>query len=225
MKTHLRFVFILLLFQYPVMLIAQKDSISFINEFGISVNQTGISTADGNGYGYSFSVLHSGSEKKHVSWLYGIEFNSANIYTDYIRLNRWYSYSNLSISVQSISIPLLIRVGFTSDKNKLKLFGEGGVRFDYKIWTHMKGTYDFDSGYPDVAPPTSTSIEGYADKITTPFTILPSVGFGISYRLNKVNLILKTDYRFGFGFLIFNSWDIGDVNFFNLSFQVRLNGK
>ena len=225
MRTPLRHLLILVFLQLAFNLIAQKDNVLLINEFGISVNQTGLFGDEGNAYGYSLSAYHTGSEKKHLSWVYGVEFNSTNIYINSFRFNRWYWDNNMSISTNSVSIPLLIRVGITPDKNKLKLFGEAGVRLDYKIWTHMKGITDFNSGYPDIAPPTSTYFEGPADKTTTACTVLPSVGLGVSYRLNKVDIILKTDYRLGFGFILFNSYTRGDVGFLNISLQVRLNHK
>lgn len=225
MKTPLRYMLILVLIQLPLFLVAQKKSFHLVNEFGISGNLAGIDNFTGSSFGYSISLYHSGSEKKHISWVYGIEFNSTNIYQNSIRLNRWYWYNDTFISTKSVSLPLLIRVGITPNKNKLKLFGETGVRLDCKIWTHMKGTSDFSSGSPDVAPPTSNYFDESADKTTKAFSVLPSVGLGLSYRLSKVDLILKTDYRFGSGFILYFSRPVGDVSFYNLSLQLRLNHK
>lgn len=222
MRTLIRLILILIFIQLPFLSVAQKKSFYLPNEFGLSVNQTGLFLADGNAYGFSLTAYHSGPDNKRVSWVYGIELNSINIYTNYIRLDRWYSYQDLFISSYSASIPLLIRIGFTSDKNKLKLFGESGVRFDYKIWTHQKALYDFYS-YTESVPSSSSYVEGPADKTTTPFTILPSVGAGLSFGLNKLDLILKTDYRLGE--LLYKPRNLRLIGYLNLSFQLRFNRK
>jgi hypothetical protein len=224
MKKQFRYLLLVFFFLFSACIFAQKDSINFINEFGVSVNQNNLFLADdGVSYGYSISAYHTNSAKKLVSFAYGVELNSTNIKGSYIRLNRWYSYRDFSFSIYSLSAPLLLRFGFKPVKNNFIFFGETGVRLDYKLYSYLKSTTEFVS-YSSVPSSSSTS-SGRTNELK-PFSIIPSIGLGVAYRLHKLDLILKVDCRISsLTYRPSTNYEFGSIGFSNLSLQVRFNHK
>lgn len=218
----MKYLTVIILFFISFFLSAQNDSIPFINEFGGTINKTRLNDEySSNRIGYGLIAYHSGTKNKTANFIFGFEYNSIKFHKDIIWAGHFAYYKDLLISVNSLGFPILIRIGIG---NRLRFFIELGARLEFRIWSNMKGT--FESFYPN----SNNQLVHHSEKINTsaalesmtPVDLLPTIGAGIIIKINKVDLLLKTDYRYGFTQLYGNNYRVNN-QYMNFSLCMKLN--
>ena len=123
----------------------QNDSLTFFNEFTISINQTNVkdyNTENRNGFG--LGAYFSLSPEKRISFTFGFEFNQTRQFLKNIYEGHFANSKDITIIFNNISVPLMERLNFG---HKTKLFVEAGFFLDISPGSIMKGTRQ--TYYPD----------------------------------------------------------------------------
>jgi hypothetical protein len=219
---------VILLFIFPLFGLAQKDSILFkFNEYGVSINYFHLNQDYSYGKtGYGLFAYHSGDENKRINIVYGFEFNHVNFHLDNIWGGRFYNYSDVNITCNSLSFPILIRAGCG---NHFRFFIETGLKIDFRIWSNLQAMLYSSAPNSNNQQVYSTSEIDESAHIAGdhPLDCMPSFGLGVSCKLNKISLILKTDYSKGLSYFFKNNPnnDLIYNRYINFSIGLKINQK
>ena len=189
MKKHISILFILL----NTFIYSQNDSTLFFDEYNISINT--VNSKNNNDYqiGFGFGAYHTFLSDKIINVLLGLEFNHTNQHLSGLKEGHFQHVSDVTFSINSLSIPLTTRINIGS---KVKIFIETGIYADINLIAWMKGTrYSY-------VPNENNQIEYKEYDISestgiTTFNYGISLGFGIKIPFFKHFIIVKPEYKLG----------------------------
>ena len=185
MKTTILFC-ITLLFSVPIFgQEKEKTKQPFpFDEFSISVNRTNIAMFSGyeNRFGCGAGMYHSSELSKQWNYMYGLEYNYTSLFEDQISDMATHRVEkNITFHIHTVSLmPLAFR--FNMGKN-IKYFIESGLFFGISV-AGKKG-----EAYINHQP---TDIKGDIG-----LSGGPSFGVGMRIPMNRMEWIVKTDYKAG----------------------------
>ena len=184
-----------------------KEKMKIPIEFSLSLNRTAV--IDGNienRFGCGGGVYLRFFNQKRFHLVTGIEYNRNALFIEYQNTDKWGGGNyNTTHTLNNIGIPVSFRVNMGK---KAIFFIEAGVFFDLAIFGREKGTYKVVLNNP---------IDSTATKVDRSFNEnisykMPNFGLlggiGLRIPIQKWEIILKGDYRWGIRNLNTESGDI-----------------
>ncbi|RLD55915.1 MAG: hypothetical protein DRJ05_12150 [Bacteroidetes bacterium] len=174
-------------------LFGQKESVFFLGEFSVSMNRTNLkdnNTSDGIGFG--LGAYHTFLKNKKVNLIFGFEYNRTTQEKEYMSRGHFSHATNITYSIDCLSIPLNARVYFG---NHVRVFVESGAFIDLTLGAKENGTMH------TYSPTEGSPYSEYEYKENTdisPVNYGVSLGMGILVPISKVDLIIKPEYKYGF---------------------------
>jgi hypothetical protein len=172
---------------FSVTVQSQNGSRSFFNEFGFSVNRTNVENDNTeNRFGFGFGAYHLARNGKKLNLALGVEYNQTRQFKKSIYGGHYYSYSNITYSLNTLSIPASARL------NLGNFFLEAGGCIEFYVAAKRRGTTH---SYPPGQVSEVSDFKDIAD--ITPLNYGPSAGLGFRLPLHSHEFFLKTTYRRG----------------------------
>lgn len=168
----------------------QNSRSLFFNEFHLGITQTNVRDQNTeNRTGFGLGVSRKLGKWKHLGAVIGLEYNLTRQLKHSVYGGHFYSYSEVTYSLGTLTIPLLIRltIGRKPGLN-LELGGYG----EFLHYNRRHGTYV--STIPG-QPVVTNSFSSGTD--LSRFNYGSSLGAGIELPLAAYTLILKAEYRAG----------------------------
>jgi hypothetical protein len=172
----------------------------FFDEATLSFNRTNLkddNTENRNGLG--LGVFHSFFAKSRVNLTFGVEYNRTNQFKKTIYVGHYAHSTDITYNMNIISFPVGIRLNVG---NKVKVFLQAGGYADLMIKSSSKGTMH--TYLPD-----QNGIVEYKDfpfdgKAKLSNTMGLYSGVGIRIPVSLFELVIKSDYKYGFNDLYSN---------------------
>jgi hypothetical protein len=159
----------------------------FFNEFNVSVNYSAIGFGEYYGkFGFGLNAYRVMFKEKKLNLLTGIEYNlTRQFWADLHIYGYLTNYKDVTFCLGFISIPLNFRINFGQN---IKIFLELGAYIEFCMHATYKGRY---------------SDNGHANEFKKGYFIDPQIrygfsgGIGVRIPVNKYEIIIKPDYKFG----------------------------
>lgn len=166
----------------------------FFDEANISFNRTDLEDDNTeNRSGFGLGVYHSFFAKSRVNINFGVEYNRTNQFKKNMYVGHYAHSTDISYNLNMVSFPVGIRLNIG---NKMKVFLEAGGYADLMIKSSSKGilhTYIPDQNgqviYQDIP------FDGKADLSSV---IGVYSGLGVRIPVSSFELVIKSDYKYGF---------------------------
>jgi hypothetical protein len=193
-----------IIFTLPVLAQNEKQPFPF-DEFTISANKTTVADANtSDRFGFGAGVYHTFLKQKKINLISGVEFNNTSQFKKLGTYSSKFASSyDITYHVYSVSIPFSARFNFGK---KTKFFMEAGAYIDLNFGSNMKGRIV--SARSEIDSTGHYYFVVHEGQLDTGADLKflnagASGGIGVSIPLNsKIDLILKSDYRFGIRNLI-----------------------
>jgi len=195
------FFFIIIIFFGTVFCISSQNSehINFSPEVALSLN-INHQQFFGTQLGFGVGVFHAFYNQKKCNLILGLQYDAFIKRYDYFELGNFNHYNSF------FGIPLLFRVNFGK---KVKFFIEPGIFCDLIIFSRVKyRLYN-----------SNEMIELYFDK--PDFGV--SGGIGLRIPINKYEILLKGNYKWGMKYLFNNSFYNSYNQYFRISVGFKAN--
>lgn len=166
----------------------------FFDELAISINRSTLKDENTiDKFGFGIGVYHTSLRNKSTNIKFGFEYNRTNQFKNKISEGHFAHITDVTYSLNNLSIPINILYNFGSD---MKIFIETGVFLDMIISSYRKGTMH--TGLPDennhiVYTEFEINEKASLSSINYGFAF----GFGAVIPFDKFELIVKPDYRLG----------------------------
>jgi len=189
----------LMLFSIPLFgqkgFLGQKDSTCFFNEFTVSINRTAINDNNTeNRSGFGAGIYHSSSDRKKVNFVFGFEYNRTSQFKEGMPESRWAHSSNVTLYINTISVPLSARVNFGK---ATKAFVEAGFYLEFNGKAKKEGTMSGFSPNEDLTGIIEYEYDYSKKSDIKTLNFGPSLGVGLKIPLGKHKIIVKADYKYG----------------------------
>ena len=178
-----------------------KEKAGIPIEFTLSLNRTAL--ADGNiqdRFGFGAGVYLPFFHQKRCNLVVGLEYSRNSLFIEYMHTTgKWEGGNyNTTYTIKNIGIPVSFRVNMGK---KAIFFMEAGVFFDLFTFGREEGSYKV---YLNSIDSTTTKIDRSFDNKM--FYKMPNVGLlgglGLRIPIQKWEIILRGDYKWGFRNLI-----------------------
>jgi hypothetical protein len=166
----------------------------FFDEAVISFNRTNLkddNTENRNGFG--LGVYHSFFAKSRVNLTFGAEYNRTSQFKKYMYVGHYAHSTDITYNLNMISFPVGARLNIG---NKVKVFADAGGYADVMIKSTSKGmlhTY-----LPDQYGQVVYKDVPFDQKADLSSVIGAYAGLGIRIPLSLFELVIRTDYKYGF---------------------------
>lgn len=176
----------------------------FFDEASISFNRTDLkddNTENRNGFG--LGVYHSFFAKSTINLTFGVEYNRTNQFKHSMYQGHYAHSTDITYNLNMISFPVGVRLNIG---NKIKVFAEAGGYADLVIKSTRKGilhTYLPDQNGQIVYKDTP-----FDEKADLSNVIGVYSGLGVRIPVPWFELVIKTDYKYGFNDLYSNRDEI-----------------
>lgn len=172
------------------------------SEYSLSVNRTVVYDENTKDlYGFGIGMYHNFMKDKWLNVLIGLEYNRTSQHKEYIYEGHTESYSDVTINMNTISFPAEVR--FNVGK-KVKWFLALGAYFELPAYVGMIGTQHIAYYQDSTFTFKTTEYKGsYSGKYAWNYGV--SCGTGLKIPINKHELIIKPDFKWGVR-------DFGDIN-------------
>lgn len=206
----------------PLISFSQEKKAMTLDEITVSGNHTlkGIDYGEGR-FGFGAGIYHIFLKDHMFNVLLGIEYNWTGQFYSNLPVGGWEYYKDATFHFNYLSFPLEARINFG---RKAKLFLEGGGYFDFPLYSHVEGTYHYRVIIMDtteIPDPGFVKIDGKYESSASAGVIL---GAGIIIPFSHINLIVKSDYKFGLSYVDYydddNRWT---SQYIRLSAGIRFN--
>jgi len=180
----------------------------FSPEIMISLNRTTVADRNTHDrFGFGAGIYFPFFDKKRCNLIVGLEYNRNTLFKKYMSTNgKWGGGNyNTTYDINNIGIPVCLRVNMGK---KIKFFIEAGAFFDLAVFGREKGTYKVVIINP--IDSTTTKIDRtFNSKISYK---MPNFGIqggiGLRIPIQKYEILLKGDYKWGMRNLIDNYYGI-----------------
>jgi len=180
--------------QLDSILAAKKFSLA-ANEFSLSVNYTTLKkTGAEDRLGFGLGIYHCFMNQRRVNIVWGLEFNLTNQFKNHMYVSHFSDDHNVTLTMGSVSAPLAARINFGK---KIKFFIEPGTFLDLPVYSRIKATrvsYIFDQDMHISGRDTTEYTGKGVNFVNYGF----SLGIGLRIPIKKYELLIKTDYKYGF---------------------------
>ena len=203
---------------FAVHLNGQNSDKAFVfDEFSVSANLTVpyhfSKSHIGNYFGAGLGAYHTFRRDKHFNIMLGLEYNYTSQYVGYMHDSHFSNYDNIITRNHIISIPISARINLGQ---KTKFFIEPGIFVDIAFVKQNIGDYSYsipksDSGYDSGNKKVNELYFG----LNAGF----SMGTGVVIPAQKIDFLIKADYRFG---LVSYFQNEGSIGYARLIFGIRL---
>jgi len=185
---------------------SQNTRRAFFDEAGLSINRTNVENDNTeNRFGFGLSAYHLARKGKKLNLVFGFEYNHTRQFKKSMYGGRYYSYSHITYSLNSLSIPVSARL------NLGNFFLEGGGFAEFYVAAKRQGTttaYTPGQGYE------VSKFEDVAD--IAPLNYGPALALGFRVLVFSHEVMVKTTYRQGRR----NLYTYNRSEIFNQYFQV-----
>jgi hypothetical protein len=207
---------------YPLILFSQEKKAMTLDEITVSGNYTLKGNYDSEGrFGFGAGIYHIFLKDHMFNVLLGIEYNRTTQFFSYLTVSGWDWYEDATFHFNYLSFPLEARIKFG---RKAKLFLEGGGYLDFPLYSHVEGTYHYRviiMDTTDIPDPGFVKIDEKYESYASAGVIL---GAGIIIPFSHINLIVKSDYKFGHSYFDFyDGDDRWTSQYIRLSAGIRFN--
>jgi hypothetical protein len=166
---------------------SQLDSVFFFNEFSLSANHTNLANDNTeNRTGFGIGAYYSLMPERRFNVFFGFEFNRTSQFKTSIYEGKVSQSTNVTYHINTVSVPVACRVNFGS---KTRVFIETGPFLDLNVRLRAEGTrQSYNGGRTE-----------YNETFgATGLVLGTSVGIGMKFPIKNNELIVKTDYKYGF---------------------------
>lgn len=173
---------------------AQDVNELFFDEASISFNRTNLeddNTENRNGVG--LGLYHSFFAKKTVNLIFGIEYNRTNQFKKIMYQGHYVYETDLIYNLNMVSFPVGVRL---NAGNKVKVFFEAGAYADVMIKSTKKGTKH--TYFPDANNQVVHKMYPIDEKADLSSVIGAYAGLGVRIPVSSFEVIVKSDYKYGF---------------------------
>ena len=178
----------------------QRDKNPVISEILISVNKTMVSDYNTEDrWGFGLGVSHAFLPAKVLNVMFGAEYNHVRQFKYTAFSGRMFHIYDLTYMVNSISIPLGVRIN--AGKNA-KVFIETGGFTDISVHSRRKGTQEDYHIVPNEIYEIITT--SFNNKIGLKPSVGLYIGAGLRIAIFRYELIIKSDYKHGLNNMDFN---------------------
>lgn len=198
---------LIILFFLPIILLGQTlNDTTFTYELGLSINRTfilqddNISNDKGIGVYSNFYLSHD----EHLNFIFGAEYNIIRFKQDWVYAGHFASYSDVSYTIHTLSLPLTARLSLGK---KTKFIYDFGAAIDIRFAASMNGmsnSYSVD---------TNNHLINQYKPFSKNGTLLEGAKNFDVVILNSLGLMFLTH---GYTFIIKMTYDYGLLTFYNL---------
>ncbi len=184
---HIKSILLVLLLTLAVHGLSQNTRRAFFDEAGLSINRTNVENDNTeNRFGFGLSAYHLARKGKKLNLVLGFEYNQTRQFKKSMYGGHFYSHSKITYSLNSLSIPVSVRL------NLGNFFLEAGGYLEFYVAAKRRGTtFSNPPGYPHEL----SDFKDVAD--IKPLNYGPSAGLGFRIPLHSHEIFLKTTYRRG----------------------------
>ena len=203
-KTKSIFLILILIIGYNSLVFAQeiekkRKKIPIIKEVTLSLNRTAIINKNThNKFGFGVGLYSVFFNPKRCNFIIGLEYNRNALFKDSMDVGNFAWHYNLKYTINNFGLPVCFRVNMGE---KTKFFVEAGAFIDFFIMWKKRGEsvtyYSKTKKY--------TNQFDYKD-YTANFGI--STGIGLRIPVQKYEILLKSDYKWGIRDLNINLYSI-----------------
>jgi hypothetical protein len=157
-------------------------------EIGLNINQLKANDKDiENKMGFGVSICRIWFPEKRISIVSGLLFSQTRYFENYISSGQYSNYKDMTFSLYSFSVPLLLRANFG---HTYKIFAETGPSFD--LMPVLRGN-GIEVTYPPIGNNYETKISGGFDHDLTAFGA--NFGIGLKFPLKSLKMIIGSSYH------------------------------
>jgi hypothetical protein len=173
----------------------EKKSLPFFfNEFHISVNRSALADANTeNKFGFGAGISRLVMRQKKLNFIFGFEYNLNRQLKKQMYEGHFAFSDHSEYTINNLSIPLSLRYNLG---NVTRLFLESGTFLDLSIGSQRKGSmHTFFPDQNNNIVYKEYTVKGKAGLAPLNYGLSGGVGLRLPFKKNE--LIIKTNYRFG----------------------------